>query len=642
MNLATQLAAAREKRSLTRTEWAQHCCDLAKNFERAGEYEAAGEALTEFWPERQGQPTLEGLDQQTAAEVLLRVGALAGWLGSARQAERSQETAKNLITQSIEIFAGLGESERVAEARSDLALCYWREGAFDEARINLVEALDRLKNENSDLKASVLIRSGIVEVKAGRFVEALRFYEKSAALVERSTEHALKGSFHISLGTVFSRLAAAENREDYLDRSLIEYAAASFHFEHAAHTRQYARVENNLGFLFSTIGRFKEAHEHIDRARGLFSRLGDRGHVAQVDDTRARTLLAQGLPVHAERIARAAVRTLDRGDECSLLVEALTTYATALARTGKDRRSRSAFERAIAVAETCGDLEGAGRANLSMIEELGDQTSAMDLAAIYKAAVDLLQRSQDPSATKRLLSCATKVIDALGGGRDDEDAAAKRDSWEGFSFKQQIVKSEKALIERALRDARGSVTKAARLLGFNHHQSLIALINSRHKDLLQKRSAVQRRRQHLFSKPKKAAGRDVSDTSKVATSQISILQAEDNQMLASVLGEMFATEQWRVELCADGGSALDKLAGRERYDLLLFDNDLPGLSGLELVLRARSMPHRRRTPIIMLSGNDCEAEAWRAGVDAFLRKPKDIDQVLSAIARLLKIELKAS
>jgi two-component system chemotaxis response regulator CheY len=641
MNLATQLAAARNH-SLTRTEQAQHCCDLAKQLEKTGEYDAACEALAEFWPEHQGQPTLEALDQAAAGDVLLRAGALAGWLGSADQAGGSQEAAKNLITQSLEIFEGLGESARVAEARADLALCYWREGAFDEARINLAEALERLKNEDGDLKASVLIRAGVVEVDSQRLDEALRLYNKAAALLEGSGDHALKGTFHNSFALVLRRLAAVENREDCLDRSLIEYTAASFHFEQAGNTRYQASVESNLGFLFSTIGKFAEAHAHIDRARGLFASLGDRGHVAQVDDTRARTLLAEGLPVHAERIARSAVRTLDKGDECSLLVEALTTYATALARTGKDRRSRSAFERAIAVAQTCGDLEGAGRANLSLIEELGHQTPAMELAAIYKSAVHLLQRSQDPSATKRLLSCATKVIDALGGGRDDEDAAAKRDSWEGFSFKQQIVKSEKALIERALRDAKGSVTKAARLLGFNHHQSLIALINSRHKDLLKKRSAVQRRRQHLFSKPKKATGRDVSDASKAATSQISILQAEDNQMLASVLGEMFATEQWRVELCADGGSALDKLAGRERYDLLLLDNDLPGLSGLELVLRARSMPHRRRTPIIMLSGNDCEAEAWRAGVDAFLRKPKDIDQVLSAIARLLKIELKPS
>ncbi len=634
MNLATQLAAAKERRGLTRTEWAQHCCDLAKNLERAGEYEAACEALGEFWPERDEPPIIEGLDQATTAQVVLRVGALAGWIGSADQAER-QETAKNLITQSIEIFEELGDLEQIAEAHSELALCYWREGAFDEARIHLAEALEHVENENADLKACVLIRAGLVEVTDGRLNESLRLYEESAPLVDKSRDHALKGTFHNSFGLALRRLATAENREDHLDRALIEYAAASFHFEQAGNARYQASVENNLGFLFSTIGKFTEAHTHIDRARELFASLGDRGHVAQVDDTRARTLLAEGRIVEAERYARSAVKTLEKGDECSLLVEALTTHGTALARTGKDRRSRSTFERAIKVAETCGDLEGAGRANLSIIEELGDQTSATDLVSIYKSAVDLLRRSQDPSATKRLLFCAAKVIDALDGVRGDEDAAAKEHSWEGFSFKQQIFKSEKAIIERALRDAGGSVTKAARLLGFNHHQSLIALINSRHKELLKTRSIVRKRRRRIFSRPKKATGKVGPKAS-----QISILQAEDNEMVASLLGDLFATQHWWVERCADGGSALDKLASRERYDLLLFDNDLPGLSGLELVLRARSMPHRRRTPIIMLSGSDCEAEAWRAGVDDFLRKPKGIDQILSVIARLLKIELK--
>ncbi|HVS80273.1 MAG TPA: response regulator [Pyrinomonadaceae bacterium] len=636
MNLATQLAATRN-RSLTRTEHAQHCCGQAKDLEKAGEYEAACEAFVEFWPQRTEPPIIEGLDRETTAHVLLRVGALAGWLGSAHQDERRQEAAKNFITQSIEIFEELGLSQRVAEGHADLALCYWREGAFDEARVHLAEALDRVKNENTDLKACVLIRAGLVEVTAGRWNESLRLYEESAPLVDKSTDHALKGTFHNSLGAVLSSLATADNREDHLDRALIEYAAASFHFEQAGNTRYQASVENNLGFLFSTIGKFTEAHTHIDRARGLFASLGDRGHVAQVDDTRARTLLAEGRIVEAERYARSAVKTLENGDECSLLVEALTTHGTALARLGNYKKSKALLQRAIKVAETCGDLEGAGRANLSIIEELSDQTSATDLVSNYKSAVDLLQRSQDPSATKRLLSCATKVIDALGAVRDEEDAEAKEHSWEGFSFKQEIFKSEKALIERALRDAGGSVTKAARLLGFKHHQSLIALIGTRHKDLLKTRSIVRKRRRHIFSKPKKAEGKIVPEGSRPAASQISILQAEDNEMVASLLGDMFATQHWWVERCADGGSALDKLTSGERYDLLLFDNDLPGLSGLELVLRARSMPHRRRTPIIMLSGNDCEAEAWRAGVDDFLRKPKGIDQVLSAIARLLKI-----
>ena len=76
-------------------------------------------------------------------------------------------------------------------------------------------------------------------------------------------------------------------------------------------------------------------------------------------------------------------------------------------------------------------------------------------------------------------------------------------SWDGFSFKREVLKVEKVFIERALRDAGGSVTRASRLLGFRHHQSLIALINSRHKDLLGTRSAVRKRRHHLFSKPRR-------------------------------------------------------------------------------------------------------------------------------------------
>jgi Tfp pilus assembly protein PilF len=73
---------------------------------------------------------------------------VAGWLGGAAQTDGSQEFAKNLITQSLEIFEKLGHTEEAAEARGDLALCYWREGSFDEARIQLSHALSRLGDQN--------------------------------------------------------------------------------------------------------------------------------------------------------------------------------------------------------------------------------------------------------------------------------------------------------------------------------------------------------------------------------------------------------------------------------------------------------------------------------------------------------------
>jgi CheY-like chemotaxis protein len=639
MNLESQLATLKNSGGgLTQTERAELCCRLAKQLEDAGEYEQASEALREFWPEYSHPPLVEGLEPASKAEVLLRAGALAGWIGSARQSEGTQEVAKNLITRSIEIFGDLGESKRVAEAQTDLALCYWREGSFNEARDVLAEVLSRIKNSASELNAVVLMRAGMVEITAHRLSEALRFYYQAADLLETSQDHALKGRFHNHFAVLFNNLGTAEHREDYIDRALIEYAAASFHFEQAGHKRYQACVDINLGFLYFTLGRFSEAHSHLDRARSLFLTIEDSVHLAQVDDTRARTLLAEGRLHEAERFARAAVSTLEKGDEQALLAEALTTHGIALARMGTHPRARALLQRAIEVAETAGDLEGAGRAHLSIIEELGEQTSPTELASIYQSAADLLQRSQDPSVGKRLIACARKVIEALGtseGGKHEPEH-----SWDGFSFKEKILDCERALIERALRDAKGSVTRAARLLGFKHHQSLISLINSRHKELLKTRTAVRKRRRHIFSKPRKIKNRIPGP--EPGSTYVSILHAEDNTQIANLINEMFAGESWRVELCTDGDSALRKLTSDERFDLLLVDNELPGLSGLDLVKRARKITHRRRTPIVMLSGTDCETDAWRAGVDAFLKKPEQINEVPSTVTRLLKVDVKDS
>jgi CheY-like chemotaxis protein len=639
MYLTSELKALKnQSRDLTVAERAQICCRLAKQFEKAGHYEAACDALSEFWPEHYGPPQIEGLDEPTRASVLLRIGALAGWLGSANQTGGSQETAKNLITQSLEIVDRLQLSEELAEAHGDLALCYWREGAFDEARIHLTDALGRLSDQETDLKAVILIRSGMVEVTAGRFNEALRFYENAAPLVERSDDHALKGAFHNGIGTLLNDMAIAEEREDYIDRALVDFAAASFHFEQTGHTPYQASVENNLGFLFFTLGKFPEAHEHLGRAGRLFIEINDEVHLAQVNETRARTFLAEGNLPDAERLARLSVKTLEKGGEQALLTEALTTYGMVVARLGNYSRSRVLLERAIGVAETAGDPEGAGRARLSIIEDLSEHISAKELVSVYKSAAEVLACSQDALTSKRLFSCAGTVIDVLAASGDDTRKSAGH-SWEGFSFKQQVLNCEKTLIERALKDAGGSVTRAARLLGFNHHQSLIALINSRHKDLLKTRSKVRKRRRHLFSEPRKIKKKIVTDIPKPTASQISILHVEDNKVITRLLQDSLMPEGMRVDSCINGTTALEILRGKAPYEVIIVDNDLPGLSGLELVLRVRSMPHRRETPIIMLSGDNCEKEAWRAGVNDFLRKPEDIEKVSSTIARLLE-ELK--
>jgi len=328
---------------------------------------------------------------------------------------------------------------------------------------------------------------------------------------------------------------------------------------------------------------------------------------------------------------KAAIRVLENGGQQAVLAEALTTQGTIVARLGHPGRAALLLQRAIVVAETVGDREGSGRAHLTIVEELEAQTPLKQLAEIYGEAVDLVEQSQDPATSKRLIAAARRVIDALLSEKKHQLHDMQGHSWDGFSMRSEIEKIEKGLIERALRDAGGSVTKASQLLGFHHHQSLISLLNNRHREMLPQRSVVKRRHRHLFSKPASKKKPPVV----TVENQTLVLHVEDYKPVTRMVKEILG-DGYRVHSCLSGTVALEMLRTRESVDLLIVDNNLPGVSGLELVLRVRSIVHRRNLPIIMLSGDDVEKEAWRAGVDAFLQKSKAAKDLQGTVERLLK------
>lgn len=626
MNLAEQL---QEQIAYTfdLNERSRLRCRLAKELEEGGDYEEACAVLSELWERVGERPKLEGLTELTQAEVLMRVGALSGWIGSSKQMPDAQERAKDLITESITIFEALHDTDKVYEAQVELAYCYWRQGRFDEARDILREVLDHLADAENELKMVAIIRSAVVERTSKKYYDALSIHTKYAALFEQSTNLALKGKFHNGLAIVLEILGKMENRGDYIDSALIEYTAASVYFEQVGQTRHHALVENNLAMLYQTVGRFAEAHEHLDRARPILAGLKDNLHVAQVDETRAKVLLGERRYVEAERIVGRAVQVLERGDEQCLLAEALTTHGIALARTGHHARARLTLQRAIAVAEQAGDNPAAGRAALVVIEELSENIAEGELCTLFEQAADRLTKSQHPNLTARLIAAARLVLNRLKPQTlTTEDAPA---NWQGFSFRKAIHRYERNLIERALKDARGVVTRAAELLGFPHHQSLISLLNNRHKDLLAARSPVVPRKRSII--------REEHGGAEKQTQHITILYAEDNRLVADTVRDTLELKGWEVDTCFNGAIALKRIESNSAYDLFLFDSDLPRINGLELVRRARRIPHRRRTPIIMLSASDCEREAWQAGVTAFLRKPDDVPKLAENIIRVLTI-----
>jgi tetratricopeptide (TPR) repeat protein len=350
---------------------ALHRCRLARELEEAGELEAATEALGELWRGVGQPPSVEGLGSRAAGEVLLRAGALTGWLGSAAGTEGAQETAKNLLSQSATIFEALSDAQKVAEARVELACCYWREGAFDEARVILRGVLESPGAQQSRQRALALLRLAIVDSSDSRYHQALEVLTEAAPIFSLEPSDSLKGKFHNERANALNCLYQEERGEAYLDRALIEYTAAAYHFKRAGHTRNEAAVENNLGVLYVSAGNFEDARSHLTHARRLFTRLKDRTRVAQVDETKARLHLAENRLEEAEQAARAAVRALERGGELALLGEALVTHATTLARLGRDTPAQVCFERAAETLLQAGSAEGAGSAYLLAVHELG-------------------------------------------------------------------------------------------------------------------------------------------------------------------------------------------------------------------------------------------------------------------------------
>ncbi|MEP6742006.1 MAG: helix-turn-helix domain-containing protein [bacterium] len=490
-------------------------CRHAKELEEAGEYEAARAAMSPFWQRIGERPQMEGESALDRAEVFLRAGTLSGWIGSAGQITGAQEFAKDLISEAARIFEDSQLPERAAEAQVDLAICYWREGAFDEARVTLDDALRQLGDLQSEQRLRVLLNRGIVEKVSNRYEDALKTHREAAPLFAASSNDNLRGKFHNEYATVLKNLGLANNREDYIDQALVEYAAASFHAERAGNKRFHALVENNVGYLFVRLGRFADATNHLDRARSLFKALKDKGMVAQVDDTRARALIARGSFTTAETVARGAVQVLKEGDELSLFAEALTTHGTALARLGNFSKARATLEKAIRVAHDAGDPESGGVAALAVVEELASHLPFSDLLAYYRMAEAELENSQHPEIQNRLGKAARRFlvthVAAIAQPTNDahlpvetpndSQAAPEVSGLPGFnidvSLEQHVLRYEGDLISRALAASDGSVTRAARMLGITH-QGLAFILNGRHKDLLSARKPVKRRRRSII------------------------------------------------------------------------------------------------------------------------------------------------
>ncbi|HWQ08220.1 MAG TPA: ATP-binding protein, partial [Holophaga sp.] len=135
---------------------------------------------------------------------------------------------------------------------------------------------------------------------------------------------------------------------------------------------------------------------------------------------------------------------------------------------------------------------------------------------------------------------------------------------------------------------------------------------------------------------------EAPDTGPEATEALRILLVDDEPILLDTLCDALQAAGHAVEPVASGEAALARLAAPLRFDLVLLDHNMPGLSGLQTLIQIRQ--RHPGLPVILSSGFlDPETEASLEGMPQawVLKKPYSTQELQATFARIARSRVQA-
>lgn len=116
-----------------------------------------------------------------------------------------------------------------------------------------------------------------------------------------------------------------------------------------------------------------------------------------------------------------------------------------------------------------------------------------------------------------------------------------------------------------------------------------------------------------------------------------LLVVDDDVNNCAALARRLRQRGYIVEVAGNGSQALERMPGT-RFDLVLFDQMMPGMSGIEVLRRLRSRYSQSELPVIMLTGVDESkllVEALGVGANDYVVKPADSRVIAARISSQL-------
>ena len=117
-----------------------------------------------------------------------------------------------------------------------------------------------------------------------------------------------------------------------------------------------------------------------------------------------------------------------------------------------------------------------------------------------------------------------------------------------------------------------------------------------------------------------------------------ILVVDDEPQIRRVVRAMLATKGYEVADASNGEDAL-RLVRSKEYDLVLLDNCMPGITGIEVCREIRTGTDI--TIVVMSAGYELREQALLAGANAYLRKPFGVSELLACVRLNMRNRLKS-
>jgi two-component system chemotaxis response regulator CheY len=117
-----------------------------------------------------------------------------------------------------------------------------------------------------------------------------------------------------------------------------------------------------------------------------------------------------------------------------------------------------------------------------------------------------------------------------------------------------------------------------------------------------------------------------------------ILVVDDDKTTRKLLSLFLKAKGYDVATAENGLDAMEKL-GTESINLVITDMNMPYMDGIELTKNLRNDENWKNLPIVMVTteaDDDERKKAMDAGVDDYLVKPANAEQITDSIKRILK------